>query len=110
MDPDLLIELRRRLDVPEDLVSNEVLIHLLDVADGLIAPWLVADAYDEYQSLVEEATVELAVKVYDIAPRGVATMDAAGDWVMPAPSATPGLIRSVFGVLGPALATGGISV
>ena len=37
--------------------------------------------------------------------------DAAGEWLtLPAPAATPGLVRSIFGTLGPALATGGVSV
>lgn len=106
---DLLAELRRRLDVPVDLVSDELLQHYLTSAGLLIGPWLVADPAP-YQRLVDEAMVELAVKLYDVAPRGVASMDAAGEWVMPSPSATPGLVRSVFGALGPALATGGVSV
>lgn len=122
---DLLAELRRRLDVPEDLVSDELLRHLLDVSAGLIQPWLsgpvpwlwLSAPVEPEESpdpalapLIDEATVELAVKVYDVSPRGVATMDAGGEWILPSPSATPGLVRSVFGVLGPALATGGISV
>lgn len=106
---DLLAELRRRLDVPVDLVPDELLGHLLTSAETLIWPWLVADP-SPYEELVDEATVELAVKLYDVSSRGVASMDAVGEWVMPAPAATPGLIRSVYGVLGPALATGGVSV
>lgn len=107
---DLLGELRRRLDVPVDLVSDALLTHLLDVAGGLLQPWLVADAATRYTALVDEATLELAVKVYDVSARGAVAVDAVGDFVVPAPSATPGLVRSVYGVLGPALATGGLSV
>lgn len=93
-----------------DEASDELLSHLLDVAADLIAPWLVSDP-SRYQHLVDEGTVQLGVKLYDIAPRGVAAMDASGDWVtLPTPSATPGLVRSVYGVLGPAMAMGGLSV
>ena len=109
---DLLAELRRRLDVPADIVGDELLTHMLDVAGALIGPWLAAPGVDPdpYADLVDEATVELAVKVYDAGSRGLVGVDAAGEWTMPAPAATPGLVRSVFGVLGPALATGGLSV
>jgi hypothetical protein len=103
---DQLAEVRRRLDVPAAAVSDEVLTHMLDVAARLVDPWLVEDP-TPYLPLVDEATVQLAVKVYDVSPRGV--VDPLGDWA-PAPGATPGLVRSVFGVLGPALNTGGLSV
>jgi len=102
-------EMRRRLDVPVDLVPDAVLDQFLAVATGLITPWLVADPAP-YTDLVNEATIELALKVWDVSTRGTISMDAVGDFLAPAPSATPGLVRSVFGVLGPAMATGGVSV
>lgn len=101
---DLLTELRRRLDVPPSALSDEVLTHMLDVSAEVIYPWLVEDP-TPYAANVDEATVQLAVKIVDVSPRGV--FDADG---FPALPATPGLVRSVFGVLGPALATGGLSV
>lgn len=112
---DAIDELRRRLDVPADLVPDELLASALAVSRELILPWVSPEncppTSNTYETLIDEATLQLAVKVYDVSGRGVATMDAGGEWViMPAPSATPGLVRSVFGVLGPALATGGISV
>lgn len=107
---DMLAELRRRLDVSPADYPDEILDHYLDTAGTAIAPWLVAPLPVEYLPNVEEGTVQLAVKLVDAGSRGVAGMDAAGDWTMPAPAATPGLVRSVFGALGPALATGGLSV
>lgn len=112
MIADLLTELRRRLAVTPGQVPDEALSHFLEVADGLLLPWLADPAVspDPHQDLVDEAVVQLAVKLYDVSARGVAGPGIDGDWTYPAPSATPGLVRSVFGVLGPALATGGLSV
>lgn len=107
---DLLAELRRRLDVPASQVSDELLTHFLDVSMATLGPWLVPDAATTYPANVDEATIQLAVKLYDTSARGAASMDAAGDWMMPAPAATPGLIRAVFGALGPALRMAGVSV
>jgi hypothetical protein len=106
---DLLAELRRRLDVDAAALPDELLTHMLEVSAALIAPWLAPERIDPdpLQPLVDEATVQLAVKVIDVSPRGVITPD--GELLLPA-SATPGLVRSVFGVLGPALHTGGLSV
>ena len=100
---DLLTELRRRLDVPTTVLSDEVLDHMLDVATSCIDPWLVDDP-TPYAANVDEATVQLAVKIVDASPRGI--VDALGDLYTP-PWAH---IRAVFPVLGPALATGGLSV
>lgn len=106
---DLLAELRRRLDVPAEALSDELLTHMLDVSAALIAPWLAPAAIDPdpLQPLIDEATVQLAVKIIDVSPRGL--IDPTGELLLPT-SATPGLVRSVFGVLGPALHTGGLSV
>lgn len=109
MISDLRAELRRRLDVPTDLVDDELLNHFLDAADTALAEWLVADPAP-FQANVDEATVQLAVKLWDTSTRGVAMFSPDGQWSAPAPSASPGLVRSVFGALGPALARGGVSV
>jgi hypothetical protein len=124
-------EMRRRLDVPVDLVPDALLDQFLANAAQLIAPWVAtttpaartttdpyADVYTDlyavvdpmYWGLVDEATVQLALKIWDVSTRGAVGMDAVGEFLAPAPSATPGLVRSVFGVLGPAMTTGGISV
>lgn len=106
---DLLAELRRRLDVPVDLASDELLSHFLDVATAAILPWLVEDAAI-YQANVDEATLQLTCKLWDTSTSGVAMFSPDGQWSAPSPSASPGLVRSVFGALGPALAMGGVSV
>jgi hypothetical protein len=105
-------ELRRRLDVPVDLVPDTLLDAALAVAADSVGMWLDPDpvVQQRYQANIDEATVQLAVKVWDTSVRGVSGMDAAGEWQMPSPAATPGLVRSVFGVLGPAMASGGVSV
>lgn len=106
---DLVPELRRRLDVPVDLASDVLLQHFVDVAAADVGPWLVADPA-AYQANVDEATVQLAVKMWDTQARGVGGYAPDGQWAMPAPSSSPGLVRSVFGALGPALRAGGASV
>lgn len=106
---DLLQELRRRLDVPIDLAGDALLQHFLDVATAGISPWLVDDPA-AYPAAVDEATVQLAVKLWDTSTHGVAGASPDGQWMTPAPSASPGLVRAVFGALGPALKTGGVSV
>jgi hypothetical protein len=106
---DLLAELRRRLDVPVDLVSDELLTHFLDAAANALQPWLVDDVA-AVQGNVDEATLQLAVKLWDTSTRGVAQLTPDGQWTAPAPSATAGLVRAVFGALGPALRLGGVSV
>ena len=110
MIPDLLEELRRRLDVPVAQTSDELLDHFLDVAASALNPWLVLDAAILHPANVDEATVQLAVKLWDTADRGVAGFAPDGEWIAPAPSASPGLVRSVFGALGPALRSAGVSV
>lgn len=102
-------ELRRRLDVPADLVPDATLDRFILVAGNALAPWLVADP-TPWPDNVDEGTLQLAVKLYDTAGRGITSMDGAGEWAAPAPAASPGLIRSVFGALGPALSAGGVSV
>lgn len=106
---ELLAELRRRLDVPTDLVDDETLTHFLDVAIADLAPWLVEDP-SPFQANVDEATLQLAVKMWDTSTRGVAMLTPDGQWTAPTPSASPGLVRSVYGALGPALHAGGVSV
>lgn len=105
-------ELRRRLDVPEDLVSDALLDTALAVAGNDIQPWLSPVTVDPnpLQPNIDEATLQLAVKIWDISNRGINSQDAAGDWLSVPPAATPGLVRSIFGVLGPALHCGGVSV
>jgi len=104
-------ELRRRLDVPVDMVPDPLLESVLQVAGTMLAPWLVPPDQQEFLlPNIREATVQLAVKMWDVQGRGATTMDAVGEFLTPAPTASPGMIRSVFGVLGPALNLGGVSV
>jgi hypothetical protein len=103
-------ELRRRLDAPAEFVDDTLLAAALDVAGSAIAPWLSDDARTLYPAAVDEAVYQMAVKVWDTGSKGVASVDALGEFTMPAPSATPGMVRSVLGVLGPALKQGGLSV
>ena len=107
----LTVELRRRLDVPVDLVPDALLDDVLTAAAVNLAPWVApADPGPHpFQGNIDRATVALAVKLWDTQSRGVASSDVLGT-SPPRPSASPGLARSVFGELGPALYLGGVSV
>lgn len=98
-----LTEVRRRLDVTSGQVSDDILNWCIDTAEELIAPYEIVGNY----ALKTEATIQLAVKIYDSGQRGTISVDPAGEWVAPAPSATAGLVKAVWGILGPATATGG---
>jgi hypothetical protein len=109
MIADLLAEFRRRIDVSQAQVPDATLTHFLDVAEAGIEPWIIDDP-TPYASNVEEATLQVAVKMWDVAARGVTSLSPSGDYTLPAASATPGLVRSAFPALGPALYMGGLSV
>ena len=83
---DLRAELRRRLDVPPELLTDEFLDHVLLVADTTITPWLVDDP-EPFRASVDEATVQLAVKLVDIAGRGI--LDPTGDGFLVVGAGTP---------------------
>jgi hypothetical protein len=59
---------------------------------------------------VAEAIAQIAVKIWDLRPRGVQTLDMDGAPDPPAMPATAGLVRSVRGLLLPEMATGGLTV
>lgn len=102
---DLVAELRTRLDLDSSpQVPNSRLQWCLEVAQGLIASEEPSD--DAHPALLDESQLQLAIKVYDLGRRGTVSMDEAGEWQAPPPSATRGLIRSVQGILAPATKTG----
>jgi len=103
-------ELRRRLDAPAEFVDDTQLQACLDVAAEGIGPWLVTDARTLYPASVEEWNYQLAIKVWDTGTKGVASVDAVGEFMMPAPAASQSMVRSTFGAAGPALRQGGLTV
>ena len=107
---DRLAMLRRRIDATPSQVSDEQLTHFLVVADTVLGPWLISDAFTLFPANVDEGVVEVAVKFWDVAARGVTTLGPDGEWSLPAASATPGLARAGFAALGPALRAGGLTV
>lgn len=106
---DMLAEFRRRVDVTPSQVSDATLQHFLTVSDACIAPFLVLDP-SPYRANVEEGTVQLAVKMWDVAARGVTSLSPSGEYTLPAASATPGMLRACFPALGPALRMAGLSL
>ena len=106
-----LAEVRARLDVDATTVPDSriqwcigVAVEMVNATEPAVAPFASSGA--RAQALVDEATVELAVKIYDLGARGTIGMDPAGEWVAPSPSATRGLINAVAGILAPATAVG----
>jgi len=98
---DVETEVRRRLDMVADTTNlpDALLGHIIDVSEGLLAQWV--PTYNRTGPVYDEATVQLAVKVYDVSARGTIAVDPAGEFVAPAPSATAGLVKSVWAYVAP---------
>lgn len=112
MIDDLVGELRNRLDVAPDIATDDQLQHVLDVAAAAVDPWITPADVPPHpqQASIDEAIVQLAVKVWDAGVRGLIGVDQTGEWTVPSAAATPGMVRAVFGVLAPAMPTGGVAV
>lgn len=96
---DLLAELRRRLDVEAEHVPDEVLSHFLAVSTGLVDSHV--PSHNRAGALYDEAILQLAVKVSEISGRGTIAVDPSGEFLAPSPSATAGLVRSVWAYIAP---------
>jgi hypothetical protein len=94
-----LTEVRRRLDVTTTSVSDDILTWFVDAATESVD--LYVPTYNRGAVNYTEGVIQLAVKMYDTSARGTVGVDPAGEWVAPAPSATAGLIKSVWGLIGP---------
>jgi len=93
--------------------SPEVLAKLdevLTVSAGLIDPHTDPDLVDRNPLIYLEAVYQLAVKLVDLGTKGAVDFNVIGDVVMPNPSATAGLVRSVWGLLQPLSLSGGLTV
>lgn len=94
-------EVRRRLDLVNDTaaLSSDLLTHIVDVAEGLLNQWV--PTYNRTGAVYTEAHIQLAVKVYDVSGRGTISVDPAGEFVAPSPSATAGMVRSCWAYIAP---------
>lgn len=95
----ILTEVRRRLDVTTTQVSDDILNHFIDTATEAVDGYVPED--NRTAVAYTEGIIQLAVKMYDTSARGTVSVDAAGEFITPAPAATPGLIRSIWGIIGP---------
>lgn len=99
MTLDPLTEVRRRLDVTTTNVSDAILGHFLSAATEAVDGYV--PSYNRGAFGYQEGVIQLAVKIADTSARGTISVDPAGEFIAPAPSATAGLIRSVWGLIGP---------
>jgi len=99
-------ELRRRLGV-DSSTPDTLLQTCLNVAtvpiDQRCDPTLALAYPDNYR----EGVYQLAVKVWDTGSRGLSGADVDGFMQAPTFQATAGMVRSVYGVIGPCMPTGG---
>ena len=102
-------DLRARLDADPALYPDAMLQEYLDIAGVLVGNELDPDGDYILAANVAEAIAQLAVKVWDLRPKGVVDLDMAGD-VGTAMPATRGLVLSVRGLLLPSMPTGGVTV
>jgi hypothetical protein len=79
-------------------------------ASNMLTGHVNADLVDAYPVLWSEAVTGLAVKLWDTQTRGTVGMDAVGDFTLPSPSATSGLINSVAALWLPLSLTGGVVI
>ena len=101
-------ELARRIHVVYPGGPLDVqLDHTVDTAVELLAGHVDDTRAGLYPNAWVEAVTQLAVKIWDTSARGLAGMDAVGEFTYPAPAATPQMVTSVFGVLAPCMTTGG---
>lgn len=100
-------EVRRRLDLVSDTTNlpDALLGHIVDVATALVDQWV--PSFNRSGAVYDEATVQLAVKVYDVSGRGTIAVDPTGEYVAPSPAATAGMVRSVWAYIQPLTDTGG---
>jgi hypothetical protein len=97
-------ELARRLQLtypggPLDTQLDTAIVVAVDMLTGHVTEALVA----AHPASWAEAVTQLGVKLWDTGAKGMVAMDAAGEFILPAPSASPGMVNSVFGVLDPCM-------
>lgn len=102
-------DLRARLDADPVHVPDDLLLKYIQVAEVLVGAELDPDGDYSTALNVAEAIAQVAVKVWDLRPRGVIDLDMSGD-LAPSMPATRGLILSVRGLLLPSMPAGGVTV
>jgi hypothetical protein len=106
--PDVpLADLRQRLDLDATAATDEQLDAVLEAATVIVANELPGGDFSTAEN-VREAVAQIAVKVWDLRPRGFVDPDGSGGY-QPVIPATAGLVRSVRGLLLPSMPAGGLT-
>jgi Phage gp6-like head-tail connector protein len=103
-------DLRQRLELDPTYASDVLLGLYIAQAETVVGNELDPAGSYELAENVREAIAQIAVKLWDMRPRGVQTLDMDGSAEAPALPATAGLVRSVRGLLLPSMEAGGITV
>jgi hypothetical protein len=104
-------ELARRLGLayPGGPLDSQLESHQAGAA-AMLTGHVHSDLVDANPVLWSLAVTGLAVKLWDTSTRGTVGMDAVGDFTMPSPSATSGLVNSVAALWLPLTLTGGVVI
>ena len=104
-------DLRERLDLDPAYASDALLQTYIAVAERIVGAELDPEGEYSLHVNVAEAIAQIAVKVWDMRPRGVQPVDMDAAFAdAPALPATRGLVLSVRGLLLPSMPTGGLVV
>jgi hypothetical protein len=102
-------DLRQRIEVDPSTASDELLLRYLAQAARIVGNELPPGGDYSAEPTVAEALQQIAVKLWDLRPRGVQSLDMDGGAEPPAMPATAGLVRSVRGLLLPVMPDAGIT-
>lgn len=104
-------DLRARLDLDPAYASDALLQTYIGIAERIVGAELAPEEDYRTHPNVAEAIAQIAVKVWDMRPRGVQPVDLDAAFAdAPALPATRGLVLSVRGLLLPSMPTGGLTV
>jgi len=102
-------ELRARLDVSADQLTDEQLQHFIDVATAYWNPRVDESTFPGAEPAYREGIYQAAVKVASTANVGPVSVDPSGVFEY-SNMATSGLMRTVLGVIQPCLKSGGVVI
>jgi len=101
-------ELARRLQIPYPAGPlDDQIESVISHASAILAGYVDSLLAGAMSALWGEAVTSLAVKLWDAGAKGTVGMGPTGEWDVPGPSATAGLVNSVAALWHPLTLTGG---
>ena len=101
-------ELARRLQITYPSGPLDPQIQAATVtAVSMLTPHVDDTLANQWPAIWSEAVIQTGVKVWDSGAKGLAGMDAGGEFTFPAPSASAGILDATKGLWGLLTLTGG---